>query len=218
MNIQESFNQDFNVVSEYIKKMLFLQKSHYFYSNKNTEQENFSCSYLIKPGLIVEIYSFLEFYLEKLVNLHLMTNEKDSYSNFIEKIHFPKGTSNLFKMISYINNFFKYDFTKSLFYNDIDNLRIIRNAIVHKGNFVKKLLKIKYVNCERISKNTNIFFITVQDEFFTLILKSINNFLKFFLTILFLIYHINRFLTPRTAYRTLHSSLNQCRLKIYLSL
>ncbi|MBP5587326.1 MAG: hypothetical protein J6X37_01175 [Treponema sp.] len=178
MNIQESFNQDFNVVSEYINKMLILQKSQYFSSNENSEQKNFSCSYLIKPGLIVEIYSFIEFYLEKLVDLPLMTNGKDSYSNFIKKKHFSKRTSNLFKMISYINTFLKRDITKSLFYNDIDNLRTIRNAIVHKGNFVKKLLNIKHVNCERISKKTNICFITVQDEFFTLILKSINNFFE----------------------------------------
>ena len=181
MTIRDRFNFDYAALNAYINKMLKLRISDLFefdYIDEDYSKNTFSCSYLIKPGLVIEMYGLIDFYLQKIISK--LDNRFDkSYSDFKEKNKKNCKASELYKQCHYISKSIDLKILNTTLFKKIDELRIIRNCFTHRGSHIQinnKLKNIQYLNLSVLSKTSKTALISLNDDFFLTYMKYIKEF------------------------------------------
>lgn len=127
-------------------------------------------SHLIKPGMVIDSYSLLEFWLIKLC---------DTYKN-LHNLSLPwwdaKGRDDLKCMHNYLIQHagINLDAVKNN-YTCINQLRIVRNVLVHSGGHVKQSLEPKFKHIQGVSLCLS--YIVVKDEFVYSSLDNVRTYL-----------------------------------------
>lgn len=122
-------------------------------------------SHLIKPDMVINIYSYLEFWLQKISS---MIKEQDALKL---SLHDVKGSNDFHKYRIYIEKYAGLEYDESLekLYDGLDNLRLIRNKFIHNGGYIKDNEQNKINNMEYISVSyPNLIVIEKEYIYFTL--------------------------------------------------
>lgn len=122
-------------------------------------------SHLIKPDMVINIYSYLEFWLQKISS---MIKEQDALKL---SLHDVKGKNDFHKYRIYIEKYAGLEYDESLekLYDDMDNLRLIRNKFIHNGGYIKDNEQNKINDIEYISVSySNVIVIKKEYIYFTL--------------------------------------------------
>lgn len=117
----------------------------------------------IKSDKISNIYSLLDFWLDKLCNLYQVSNQTNSYKS-IKK----SKKDSLFIYNFYLTNHIGLNLTlaqKS--YDYLQNVRLVRNCIIHNGGHSSEILSKS--NIHGIS--TTFSLVTMSDEFLSNAIK-----------------------------------------------
>ena len=103
-------------------------------------------SHLIKPDMLINIYSLLDFWLKQICTNH--KNQKNLKLNHSE----IKGKNDLNSYHKYLTKYVCLNLSKVQgSYNHLDNLRKVRNCYIHSGGHISegeknKFLNMKYIN------------------------------------------------------------------------
>lgn len=156
MKITARIDNDFKCLNRYFHKMLDVLNEEVD-NTKNapliaqdtdavdSQMAFYGFSHFIKPDMIINIYSFLEFWLKIVCNYQKMKNDLSlSYRDI-------KGNNDLHCYHKYLTDYVKLNIDSAkISYDKLDILREIRNNIIHSGGHVsvdkeKKFEKIQGV-------------------------------------------------------------------------
>ncbi|MCD6654246.1 MAG: hypothetical protein LT067_05715 [Sulfurovum sp.] len=131
-----------------------------------------SISHLMKPDMVINIYSYLEFWLQKIC---LLIKDKNNLTLNFNDI---KGNNDFHQYRKYIEIYFGLQYDKPLkkMYDDLDKLRLIRNKFIHNGGYVQDNEKNKFKDIEYISVECSNL-ISIEKEYICLTLESAKNYL-----------------------------------------
>lgn len=100
-----------------------------------------------RSSIIIQLYSFLEVELKIFCEKHSKENHKEYSINDL------KGSNEIDKIKKYLKQSANIDLSKLPEWNFINNLRIIRNKIVHNESLVKLLIHEEFKDINDFSKN-----------------------------------------------------------------
>ncbi len=147
MTITAQVDEDIKCIRKYFQKLFeLLQKA--IEEDKNTpivaydagtfesQATYFRISHLIKPDMVTNIYGFIDFWLKKICEYQKKRNNLSlDYDDFKKNTY--KKKSDLYVYQKYLIEVIGLDLTSvSDSYKHLDNLRIVRNKLIHSGGHV----------------------------------------------------------------------------------
>ena len=136
-------DNDYESLKQYFEKLFELLKESIEDETKyptevydsNTEISPFShhgISHHIKPDMIINIYSFLDFWLKKICEYHKNKNNlKLTYRDI-------KGKNDLNAYHKYLERYVGLNLQVTKEYSHLDKLREIRNKFIHQGGYIQE--------------------------------------------------------------------------------
>lgn len=157
MKLIAHIDSDFQKMKRYFEKLFTLLEETIIEDNNapvevldadaDFSQATFhSISHLIKPDMIINIYSLIDFWM-----VEICEYQKDK-KNLLQKYKSIKGKSDLYARHEYLTEHAKLDLSSVQdSYKRLDELRKVRNAFIHDGGHVENDKEKKFSSIEGIT-------------------------------------------------------------------
>lgn len=165
------FNKLFILMEEAKAEEENIQPKGYDYDATESEEAFYRFSHHIKPDMVINIYSFLEFWLKRLCE-----NEKKSRQLTLGYKDI-KGENDLHACHKFLTRYAGLELNAAkTSYDRLQELRIIRNVIIHHGGHMPDEQQQKIENMKGISCTLSL--LGIQDSFIWDTIKHTENYLK----------------------------------------
>lgn len=157
-SLESYFRRLFELRDELVKRENMFPIVAYDVEAEESQAKHFYASHLIKPDMIIGIYSCFEFWIRSLCDFHkLKSNLLLSYKDI-------RGKHDLDAYRKYLTLVagLELDPIKST-YERLDDLRKVRNAVVHSGGHIEKERATELSRIEGISIAGSL--VVISDEF-----------------------------------------------------
>jgi len=184
MKITCQIDSDYKSLKSYFEKKFALfeetrqeereRKPEVFNRLNDLSHANFhGFSHLIKPDMLINIYSFANFWLPKICNF------RQSQINYRQGYQDKEDKNNaLHKYYKYLKEDLDIDlFDQKTNYDKLQSLRKVRNYFIHNGGHVtghKEIKKLRHIDGVKITMGT---LIVIEDKFIWDCLESAHKFL-----------------------------------------
>ena len=181
MPLSEKINDYYNILKKYFNKLFVLhaeaeaEELEYIRTRTHLEELEskniFHISHLVKPGMLIDIYSFLDFYAQRICK------SKKEFFKFELSVSDIRGKNDLHSYHKYMTRYLGMDlkpFQNS--YEHLQKLREVRNHFIHGGGHIgdeQKIKEMEKIKGIQISGST----IFVNDTFVWQSLEHAKNYL-----------------------------------------
>ena len=188
MNIIKSIDSECKCLESYFHKQFELmeeavaEEATYPIDVEDADAEESQASYhgyshLIKPSMVMNIYSLLDFRTLEICNYQKINKKLDSTYNDIKRKNDIKGKNDFQTYHNYLTKYAGVNLdTATSSYNQIQFLREVRNIFIHKGGYVPADKTIKFSSKKGVTLGI-LNLINIEDDFIWDILEDTRKYL-----------------------------------------
>ncbi len=146
--LKSYFQKLFYVMQQAIEEDQVVPMETQDYYASESQATHYSFTHLVKPDMLMNVYSFIDFWMKEICNYQKNKNNLSlSYKDI-------KGNNDLDAYQKYLTLYIELDLNKVRdSYKQLDNLRKVRNFLMHRGGHIpndketeKELSSIKGIN------------------------------------------------------------------------